>query len=879
MAEQTNKERKHKRPLGKRIRTALRYTGFVLVTLMLIGMTTAAICGMAFAVYINRYVSPEIDVDLDSVRLNLTSFIYYADPETGEEKELETLYGDQNRVWVDIDNIPEMMQKAFIAVEDERFYSHNGVDWKRTIGAALNYVVKFRDNYGGGSTITQQLIKNITGDNETSVKRKIQEVMRALELEKKYEKDDILELYLNTIYFGQSAYGVQSAAQTYFGKDVSELSLAECAAIAGITKNPYQYDLIRFPENNKERQELVLSLMLEQGIITQAEHDAAVAEELVIADRNSSGDNEQYQSYFVDAVIEQVLADLQEKMGYSESMAKTLLYTGGLRIVTTIDVDIQAKMDAVFQDVENFPGELGNDGTMPQAAMVIMDPYTGEVKALYGGRGEKTGDRVFNRATQAHRSPGSSIKPLTVYAPGIEYGVITPYTVLDDAPKDFTVRSSGWPKNEGGSYGGRTTVMKAVERSLNTIAVDVLQQVGVERAFNFAHTNLGMTSLVESRTETDKQGNQEVKTDVALSPLALGGVTDGVTVLEMTAAYSAFTNNGTYTEPTLYTKVYDSNGAVILEAEPVQTVSMSAKTATYMVEVLKNVVTGSQGTGRRAALDNGIEVGGKTGTTDDSFDRWFAGITPYYTGVVWFGYDKPQDVGYFSVNPALYLWREVMGAVHEDLEARSFDLSTELQSVSICADSGMLAGEWCSQDVRGSRVMTARLAAEDVPTGRCTMHVPVEIDSETRCIANDWCPLDGLETVALLSLEREYPTSGVVVGDQRYVVPYTPAAGMYTPTVNGMSYYPTCTVHSVQNDGNAPEEPVEPPVEPTDPDEPTAPDIPYWPEFPPTEPTDPPDTTDPTDPPVEPVEPTDPAEQTDPSTTDDTQQTANPPAA
>ena len=227
-----------KKKTRRKIRTALRYTGFVLVTLMLIGMTTAAICGIAFAVYINRYVSPEVDVDLDSVRLNLTSFVYYIDPATGEEKELETLFGDENRVWADIDEIPDMMQKAFVAIEDARFYTHNGVDWKRTIGAALNYVVRFRDNFGGGSTITQQLIKNITGDDETSVKRKIQEVMRALELEKKYEKDDILELYLNTIFFGQRAYGVQSAAQTYFGKDVSQLSLAECAAIAGITKNP-----------------------------------------------------------------------------------------------------------------------------------------------------------------------------------------------------------------------------------------------------------------------------------------------------------------------------------------------------------------------------------------------------------------------------------------------------------------------------------------------------------------------------------------------------------------------------------------------------------------------------------------------------------------
>ncbi len=828
----------------KKVRTGLRYAGFALVTLLLIGMTTAAVCGMAFAVYINRYVSPEVDVDLDSVRLNLTSFVYYIDPATGTEKELETLYGDENRVWVDIAEIPVMMQKAFVAIEDARFYTHSGVDWKRTIGAALNYVVKFRDNFGGGSTITQQLIKNITGEDETSVKRKIQEVMRALELEKKYEKDDILELYLNTIYFGQRAYGVQSAAHTYFGKDVSQLSLAECAAIAGITKNPYKYDLIRFPENNKERQELVLREMLQQGIITQAEHDAAVAETLNIVKADESGENDRYQSYFVDAVISQVLKDLQGQKGYSESMAKTLLYTGGLRVVTTIDVDLQAKMDSVFQDVENFPGSLGKDGTLPQAAMVIMDPYSGKVLAMYGGRGEKTGDRVFNRATQAHRSPGSSIKPLSVYAPGIEYGVITPYTVLDDAPKDFSVRSGGWPKNENGVFGGRTTVMKAVERSLNTIAVDVVQQTGTSRVFSFAHTNLGMSSLVERRVETNKKGEQIVKSDVDLSPLALGGVTDGVTVLEMTAAYSAFTNNGTYTQPYLYTKVYDSNGEVILEQEPVQTVSMASKTASYMVEILKNVVTGPQGTGRKAALGNGIEVGGKTGTTNDSADRWFAGITPYYTGVVWFGYDKPQDVGKFSTNPALYLWKEVMSLAHENLEPRAFELSTEMKSVGLCADSGMLAGEWCSQDVRGSRVMTVRLAAEDIPTGRCTMHVPVEVDAETGGIANDWCPLGGLKTVAMLSLQREYPASGVSVADQKYVVPYTPSAGTYAPSSGGLTSAPVCTVHSVENDGNKPEVPPEPSV-------PDAPDVPYWPELPP-------EGGDGNDPPPGPTEPTDP---------------------
>ena len=851
----------------RKIRTGLRYFGFVFVTLMLIGLTTAAVCGMAFAVYISKYVSPEIDVDLDSVRLNLTSFVYYVDSETGEEKELETLYGAENRVWADISEIPDIMQKAFVAVEDSRFYSHNGVDWKRTIGAALNYVIKFRDNFGGGSTITQQLIKNITGEDETSVKRKIQEVMRALELEKRYEKDDIMELYLNTIYFGQQAYGVKSAAQTYFGKELSELSLAECAAIAGITKNPYKYDMFRFPENNKERQELVLQLMLEQGIITQEEHDAAVAEELHIIKDEKQQERDQYQSYFVDAVISQVLADLQEQKGYSESMAKTLLYSGGLRIVTTIDVDVQAQMDAVFQDLENFPGKLGKDGTMPEAAMVIMDPYTGEVKAMYGGRGEKTGNRVFNRATQAHRSPGSSIKPLSVYAPGIEYGAITPWTVLDDAPKDFSVRSSGWPKNEVGYYSGRTTVMKAVERSLNTLPVEILQTIGVDRAFSFAHTNLGMTSLVERREETDKQGNIVVKSDIDLSPLALGGVTDGVTVLEMTAAYSAFTNNGTYSEPLLYTKVYDSNNNIILENEPKQTVSMSAKTATYMIEVLKNVVTGSQGTGRKAALDGGIEVGGKTGTTDDSFDRWFAGLTPYYTGVVWFGYDKPQDVGSFSTNPALYLWKEVMSRVHEGLPERSFERSVELQSVAICADSGMRASEWCEQDVRGSRVITARLASEDIPSGRCTMHVPVEIDGTTGGIANDWCPLDELKTVGMLSLQRLYPYNGVSIADQKYVIPYEAPAGQYPAYSDGATSAAVCTVHNLENDGNAPEIP----PEEVEPENPPAPDIPYWPDDPlnpdPDNPggeetpgggeTDPP--TEPTDPSVDPDQPAVPA--------------------
>ena len=769
----------------KERKTILRYTGFVLVTLMLIGLTCTAICGAAFAYYISKYVSSDVDIDLDSFRLNFTSFIYYIDSETGEEVELQQLHGTENRVWADIEEIPQMLKDAFISVEDARFESHNGVDWKRTIGAAINYIIPFRDNFGGGSTITQQIIKNLTGDNDTSVKRKIQEIMRALELEKNYEKSDILEMYLNTIYFGQSAYGVKQAAYTYFGKELDELTLAECASIAGITKNPYKYDLIRFPEYNAERRAVVLQEMLRYDKITQEEYEEAMAEEVTAVTDDGNGEENQYQSYFVDAIIDVVIDDLMEEKGYSEETAKLLLYTGGLKIVSTIDVDIQADMDEVFTDLDNFPGKMGSDGTMPQAAMVLMDPYTGEVKALYGGRGEKEGDRVLNRATQTTRSPGSSIKPLSVYAPAIEEGLITPITVIDDVPKNFEIRSTGWPKNETNIYSGKVTVLTGIAKSLNTVAVDIVQRLTPEKAFDFAYNRLNLSTLVESRTVTKKDGSTEVQSDVNLSPMALGGLTDGVTVLDMAAAYSAFTNDGYYTEPILYTKVYSSTGELLLDNTPTKTEAMSSKTATYMIELLTNAVT--NGTGSRAALGGGIEVGGKTGTTTSNNDRWFAGITPYYTGVVWFGYDRQQEITGVSTNPALYLWREVMGKVHQGLPAKSFTRSTELVKVSYCLDCGLLPSDYCSLDERGSRVATAYVAKEDVPTEVCTCHVMVDVCPESGMPANAFCPISEVKQVARVYVDdRNFPVK-VSVSDRAYC--------LYPDDV--------CTIHSVENDGNA----------------------------------------------------------------------------
>lgn len=817
----------------------LRYTQFILVTILLIGLTTGAICGIAGAVYVNTHINPHIDINLEDFKLNFTSFVYYVDSETGEEKELSALHGTENRIWTDISEMPQMLKDAYVSVEDARFYKHNGVDWKRTLGAALNYVVNFRDNFGGGSTITQQLIKNLTGEDETSVKRKVQEIFRAIELDRKYEKDEILELYLNTIYLGQGANGVKTAAMTYFGKELSELNLAECASLAGISKNPYKYDIVRFPEYNKERRIIVLGEMLKNKKITQEEYDEACNYEVSTENGTKNQNIDKKQSYFVDEIIMSVTEDLMREKGYSNAVASQLLYTGGLKIISTIDPKVQALVDEVFIDEENLPGYMGKDGTMPQTSMVITDPYTGHVVAMYGGRGEKEGLLVLNRATRTKRPPGSAIKPLTIYAPALEYGVISPISVFDDVPKNFVVKESGWPKNYYDYYRGRMSITKAVEISNNPIPVELLDKIDAQKAFSFANINLGLTSLVESRTKTNSKGKTTVYSDISAGPLALGGLTDGLTVKEMAAAYGAFVNDGKYTNPVVYTKVLDSKGNVILDNTPKTNVAMTSKTSTYMLELLKNVVTGPEGTGKRAALP-GIEVGAKTGTTNDDYDRWFVGITPYYSGAVWFGYDTPQKIKTDGSNPALVIWKKVMEKVHKDLEPKKFKQSVDLISVRYCADSGLVPTEWCSADIRGSRVVSGRVVPEDAPTEKCKVHVGIQIDSVTNMIANDYCPTGDIQTRGIMDLKREFDRAGIVVSDQEYSLAHYPSNGAYG-AVGGVSTE-GCTEHTALNDGNKPPEVIEPPV--TDPENPDGgdvvppenPDKPDNPDNPPTDP-------------------------------------------
>lgn len=692
------KSRKHKRrSVFKKIAASLVVI-LGICCLVAVGLIAGSLYG---------FVEETELIDVDNMRLNLTSFVYAVDSDTGEMVELEKLYDTENRIWVSSADIPDHMKNAFVAIEDERFYSHMGIDIKRFTGAAIGYIKNKITNSGnsgyGGSTITQQLIKNLTRDDEYSVKRKIQEIYRAFNLERQLSKDEILEYYLNTIYLSQKCNGVASAAEVYFGKDVSELSLAQCASIAGITKYPTKYDPIQNPENNKDRQLVVLRKMYELGYITKDEYEQAKAEELVFVN-NRNTEEQNVQSYFTDAAIDQVLADLMKKYDYTKEYASKVLYNGGLKIYLSIDTKIQEIVDKVYNDENTF--KKTSASVQPQSSMVIMDPYTGQVKALIGGRGKKEGNRTLNRATQTLRQPGSTIKPLAVYSPAIEYGLINSSTIVNDS--SYSV--NGWtPRNDDRRFLGRITVRAALRGSRNVPAVKICNYLTPEAAFDFVQNNYHVSTLVDSETRGGK-----VYTDKVLSAIGLGGLTDGVSVLEMCAAYATFPNGGKYIQPTLYTKVLDSEGKVLLEHKGQEQIAISESTAAEMISMLTDAV--NSGTGGAARIP-GMRVAGKTGTTSSNNDRWFVGFTPYYVGAVWFGYDQPSSLRGFPSNPAAVAWGKVMKEIHEGLPNKEFVTSTdEKYSVMVCASSGLRATPACTE------LKSELFDKDDVPKKVCTVH-------------------------------------------------------------------------------------------------------------------------------------------------------------
>ena len=626
----------------------------IVVTVLLVILTTTLLLACVFAFYVKTCLTEDIDVSLSDYQLSESSIIY-CETSAGEYKELATLHGSENRIWVDLEDIPDYLVKALVAIEDHRFYEHKGVDWYRTVGAMFTMLTGGDDSFGG-STITQQLIKNLTGNKEVTVQRKLIEIFQALEFEKKYDKDEIIEWYLNAVYFGEGCDGIYTAAQKYFGKEPSQLTLAESASIVGIVNLPTYYSPFYSEENNKERQETVLRRMYELGYISYDEYEEAKNEQLVFTRSDNEVADQEIYSYYVEAVIKDVTEDLMEQKGISQDTARQLLYNGGYRVYSCLDPYIQECVDNVYLDVENFPKPYRANDQQLQSAMVIMDPYTGEVVAMSGGVGEKTGNLVLNRATDALRAPGSSFKPLAVYAPAIELGLITPSPLVNDAPREEVEMSQNqwYPNNSDFKYRGIIDIATGVRLSLNTVAAQVLDKLGLDASTNFLKNKLGITSLVPD--------------DYNYASLALGELTNGISVLEMAQAYCTFDNSGIFTEARTYSRVTDAAGNIVLDNQPKTHVAMKSSTATNITSLLFSAA--NYGTGSESIF-SGQAIAGKTGTSSYTWNRWFAGYTPYYVGVVWTGFDQPEQM-YVYGNPAAQVWRRVMQQVHAGLEYKSF---------------------------------------------------------------------------------------------------------------------------------------------------------------------------------------------------------------
>lgn len=749
--------------------------------------------------------APDIS-NLDVTPSGYATIVYNA-----EGKQITKLVStNSNRSYVGMESIPQDMADAFVAIEDARFYEHNGIDIKGIARAAVTGIKNKFKFSEGASTITQQLLKNnvfddwVTEKNMVNkFKRKFQEQYLALELEKRMSKEDILELYMNSINLGQNTLGVQAASMRYFNKPVSELNLSECTVIAAITQNPTRYNPISHPENNVERRNKVLKNMLEQGYITESEYNTAMADDVYsrIKTVNETIDKDSVNSYFVDALIDQVIKDLIEEKGYNETQAYNLVYSGGLQIYSTQDPKIQAICDEVYQNEENYPSNVkwylnyeltildSNDEYInhstemlkayfmqsnakynllytsqddayadieeykaavlksgdtvyaenitltpqPQVSISVEDQHTGYVVALVGGRGTKSASRTLNRATNTTRQPGSTFKIVSTYAPALDSAGMTLATVQNDAPYNY---ANGRPVSNwyGDNYKGLCSLRYGIEQSLNIVAVKTLTQITPQLGFDYLK-NFGFTTLVERKEVTNANGEVEIYSDIQQS-LALGGITDGVTNMELNASYATIANGGVYIEPALYSQILDHDGNVLLDrTEPETRRVIKETTAFLLTDAMVDVVT--KGTGGSVNFGN-MAIAGKTGTTTDYKDVWFSGYTPYYTATTWTGYDNnvTLEKGNGERNLSKTLWRAVMSRIHEDLSNESFTKPSGLVTATVCSKSGKLpiAGI-CDQTLT-----TEYFTEGTVPTESCDVHYQGFVCMATGLPACDTCP-------------------------------------------------------------------------------------------------------------------------------------------
>lgn len=777
------KEKKSAKGVLSKIGKVIGYFFSAILTFVLVCFITGIIVGCVFAIYVSNNIDPTMDESLlVTATGDQTTKIYYYDftdraNRIGTAVELEDarIYGAENSLWASYDEIPTYLREAFVSIEDERFWTHNGVDWKRTAGAVLEFV--FGNSSYGGSTITQQLIKNVTGNNDATIQRKVQEILCALNLEKSKSKEEIIELYLNIVPLSQGCVGVRSAAKTYFGKELSDLTLTECAALASITKFPTKYDPIQNPDKNLERRTTVLWKMYELGKISDEEYNEALAEELVLVDSSSSGEQEtvdknKINSWYIDTVFCDVRDDLMEKYNISSEIASNLINSGGLSIYTLMDPKVQSIMEEVYADESTFPENTG--GIPAESAMAVVDPETGDLLGVIGSRSEKRGNLVLNYATQTQRAPGSSLKPLSVYAPALEAGLITYGTVYDDTPLWFDENNNPYPHNLPDVYKGLTTINSAVERSVNTVAMKVLEDLTIDVSYDYLKNKLGFEYLIDYAE--DKNGNGY--TDKGLAALSLGQLNYGVTVRDIAAAYTVFPNGGIYHESNSYLYVYDSEGNLLLSNDNAGEIVFSEQTSYIMTKMLQNVM--NNGTGTSVSLRKTVDVAGKTGTAGNDYDRWFVGYTPYYVGSVWYGYSYPKSLSNLSSNPSNKIFDLVMTRLHEEIIAeaaetgeslRSFDDNrpSDIVQVTYCKDSGNLMTDACRLDPRGSRADTGYFTVSTAPTEYCDTHVIVDYDTTTNAYAHEYTLPQNIKKVALIRENtRAFPVQ-IYVEDAQYV--------------------------------------------------------------------------------------------------------------
>lgn len=784
-----------------------------------------------------------IDSAPDVASINVTPTGFATKVYDNQGSEIQSLVASgSNRTSKDIEDIPVDLQHAFVVLEDERFYEHNGIDVRGIVRAGAEAVKNFRLSQGA-STITQQLLKNnvFNAYNESTsekIKRKIQEQYLAIKLESAISKEIILENYLNTINLGNGYLGVQSAAEGYFDKDVSELTLSECAVIASITQNPSGYNPIKYPEKNQRRQQVCLQNLLNQGYITKSAYDEAIADDVYSRIQNLHADSTaSAYSYFVDELITQLSNDLQTQKGYSESQALNLIYKGGLSVYSTQDSNMQSIADNVLNDPANWPTNtyisisyaltvtdkdgkkhnysqlslqkyfqttggkanfsltfqneeeaqkyvdqyreaiLSEGNTLvaenlsfniqPQVSFSLMDQKTGEVKVIVGGRGDKTGNRTLNRATATTRQPGSSIKPLAVYGPALDLGNVSLATAIDDAPFYYSGAEAQLVTNYEKDYWGLTTVRTALKRSRNVPAVKILSEITPQVGFTYLQ-RFGLTTLVAPKQAIN--GMHDV-----VQSLALGGMTKGVTNIDMTAAYCAIANGGTYTKPIYYTQVYDNNGTLLLDNSQKKTNPVLKKTTAWILtNGMEDVV--KSGTGTKAAIAN-QPVAGKTGTTNADGDIWFCGFTPYYTASIWIGFDDNTTMKTSNYQHCA-MWSKIMTQIHKSLQTKTFEQPSGIVELSVCSQSGKLAVPGlCDADPRGSQIISEYFAQDSQPKDVCDAHIIVNICNVTGMVAGPTCTdvsaqikvkkssADTLKKTQSVEDTDEYP-----VADEEYAV-------------------------------------------------------------------------------------------------------------